>query len=188
MPRTPLQFKQMKDERKLSILESALPLFAIHGKDGVSIDMICQKAKCSHGLVYHYFKNVLQVYDELLKSETYEALNTSLSEIDSSKEAYPQIVNKVDKLLSIIDESNILISFSLIIISDESKKSFYSSFAKLVTQGQKEKTVTGGKPEDIVQTFFLLLKGLYQSLLNQKHPNVRVPSIDNILNIFRRKF
>ena len=188
MPRTPLQFKQMKDERKLSLLESALPLFAIHGKDGVSIDMICQKAKCSHGLVYHYFKNVSQVFDELLKSQTYQVLNDDLCNINPNDDAYTQIVSKVEKLLQVVDESNIIISFALIIISDESKKSFYSVFSKLVLQGQKEKTITGGKPEDIVSVFFLSLKGLYQSLLNQKHPNVRVPSIDNILNIFKRRF
>ena len=77
----------MKDERKLSILESALPLFAIHGKD-ISIDMICQKAKCSHGLAYHYFKNVDQIYNELLSSETYKSLYSSLDIFDLTKDVF----------------------------------------------------------------------------------------------------
>ena len=129
--------------------------------------MICQKAKCSHGLVYHYFKNVSQIFDELLRSDTYIELSSSLCELDQTKEAYPQITEKVEKLLFIIDESKVMISFALILISDESKKSLFNVFSKLVLQGQKEKTITGGKPEDIVSVFFLLLKGLYQSLLLQ---------------------
>ena len=187
MPRTPLQFKQMKDERKLSILECSLPLFAIHGVSNVSIDMICNKAKCSHGLVYHYFKNVEQIYQELLSSETFLNLNKEF-EINLNDEAYPQIEKIVKKFLSLINESKELVSFALILISNEEKKSFYQAFVKLVGNGQKENSVTGGKPEDIASTFFFTLKGIYQTLLNQKHSNVRVPSIDNVLNIFRRKF
>ena len=186
MPRTQLQFQQMKDERKLSILESSLPLFAIHTVDTVSIDMICQKAKCSHGLAYHYFKNVEQIYDELLKSKTYKNLFSSLNVIDLNKEAYPQIEELVKKLISIIKQSKTEVAFALIIVNDESKKSLYSSFVKLVDAGQKEGSVTAGKPEDIVSTFYLLIKGLYQTILNQKHPAIRVPSIDNILKIFKR--
>ena len=157
MPRTPLQFQQMKDERKLSFLESALPLFAVHGKD-ISMDLICQKAKCSHGLAYHYFKNTEQIYNELLTSETYKDLLNKLSNVDVSTNAYAQIENKVRILLSLVNESKALVSFALIIISQEDKKSFFITFSKLVAQGQKEGTVTGGNPSDIVSTFFLLLK------------------------------
>ena len=77
----------MKDERKLSILESALPLFAIYGKNDVSIDMICNKAKCSHGLVYHYFKNVeqnaivLRVYAKFIMMLVYLLLFLNLFNI-----------------------------------------------------------------------------------------------------------
>lgn len=186
MPRTPLQFQQMKDERKLSILESALPLFAIYGKNDVSIDMICQKAKCSHGLAYHYFKNVDQIYNELLSSETYKSLLKSLDSFNNEKDIYSQIVELTDKLLKLTKESRFAIAFALILISDSSKKSFYSNVVKLISDGQKEGLITGGKPVDIVDTYFLVFKGLYQSILNQKHSEIRVPSIDNILKIVRR--
>lgn len=185
MPRTPLQFQQMKDERKLSILESALFLFAVHGKT-ISIDMICQKAKCSHGLAYHYFKNVDQIYDELLSSETYKNLYSFLDVFNFSNEAFPQVVEAVKKLVNIVKEPRITVAFAKIIISDETKNSFYSHFVKLVSQGQKEGTVTGGNSSDIVGSFFYLIKGLYLTILNEKHPNIKVPSIDNILNIFIR--
>ena len=186
MPRTPLQFQQMKDERKLSILENALPLFAVRGKDNVSIDMICQKAKCSHGLIYHYFKNVDQIYQELLTSSTYKNMAEALNKIDVENDSYSQFERLTKKLQEIAKDSRFAVCFALIIISDDSKKSLYSNLLKLVSKGQKEGTITGGNPTDIIDTYFLVFKGLYQSILNQKHSVIRVPSIDNILNIIRR--
>ena len=58
MPRRPEQFDQLKDERKASILKHALPLFALKPQKDITIDLISQSAKCSHGLVYHYFKSM----------------------------------------------------------------------------------------------------------------------------------
>lgn len=186
MPRTPLQFQQMKDERKLSILESALPLFATNGKDGVSIDMICQKAKCSHGLAYHYFKNSEQIYFELLSSSTYKDLFSKLNVFDLSKEAYPQLVELVSKLVGLVNESKTILSFVLIILADDNKNSLRSNVTKLISQGQKEGTITGGVPRDIASTLFFFLKGLFLSRLNEKHPSDKVPSVDNIIKIFKR--
>ena len=76
MPRTREQFSEMKDERRNSILKAALPLFSLSQK--VSIDAICEKAKCSHGIVYHYFRNTDQILEKLLKSSTYVELQDKL--------------------------------------------------------------------------------------------------------------
>ena len=186
MPRTPIQFQQMKDERKLSILENALPLFALNGKDGVSIDMICQRSKCSHGLIYHYFKNTEQIYQELLTSSTYKSLYESLVSISVEENTYSVFEKLTKQLQDLIKESRFAVCFALIIVSDDGKKSLYSSLLKLISKGQKEGVVTGGNPVDILDTYFLVFKGLYQSVLNQKHPKIRVPSIDNILKIIKR--
>lgn len=186
MPRTPLQFQQMKDERKLSILESALPLFAINGKDGVSVDMICQKAKCSHGLAYHYFKNSDQIYSELLSSNTYKNLFSNLNLFDLSKDSYFQLVALTNKLVELVNESKTILAFGLIILSSEDKGSLRISVTKLISQGQKEGTITGGTPSDITNTLFLFFKGLFLSRLNEKHPRDKAPSVDNIIKIFKR--
>lgn len=186
MPRTPLQFQQMKDERKLSILENALLLFAVHEKDSVSIDMICQKAKCSHGLAYHYFKNVDQIYEEIKRSNSYLELLASLEAFDLEKEIYSQLVNFVKKTTEAIKKSKTEVALMSLIITDESKKSLYSSLLKVVAKGQNEGSLTGGNPSDIVSTYYLFLKGIYQTYLNQKHPAIKVPSIDNIMQIFER--
>lgn len=186
MPRTPIQYQLMKDERKLSILESALPLFATHGKDSVSIDMICKRAQCSHGLFYHYFKNSEQIYNELLKSDNYIKISGNLIPFSDDKDAFSQLVETSKKLLSYISGDKTVLSFLLLVISDSNKKSFTESFTKLISRGQKEGTVTGGNSSDIASVYILFFKGLFLTYLNEKHPAIRMPSIDNVIQIFER--
>ena len=186
MPRTPIQYQLMKDERRLSILESALPLFAIHGKDSVSIDMICKRAQCSHGLFYHYFKNSEQIYNELLKAENFVLIKNNFVPFKDDENAFPQLVEVSKKILSYISGDKIVVSFALLVISDTSKNCFIEEITKLISRGQKEGTVTGGIPSEIASVYILFFKGLFLTYLNEKHPSIRMPSIDNIVQIFER--
>lgn len=176
----------MKDERKLSIIESALPLFAVHGKDSVSVDMICKRAQCSHGLFYHYFKNSEQIYNELLKSDNYIKISGNLIPFSDDKDAFSQLIETSKKLLSYISGDKTVLSFLLLVISDSNKKSFTESITKLISRAQKEGTVTGGNSSDIASVYILFFKGLFLTYLNEKHPAIRMPSIDNVIQIFER--
>ena len=187
MPRTPLQFQQMKDERKLSILEASLPLFSLD-RNKVSVDKICAAAKCSHGLVYHYFKDTDAIFDELKKSLTYKKILMKLDYKTNDKYAIECIRYFVNVFVDIAkSKSNNEIAFANIILSDDDKNSFNNELVKLVARGQKEGDVTGGDPKDIAFCFVNLLKGIYLQFLTQKHPNAYVPSVDNIMQIFNKK-
>ena len=52
-----------KEGRKDTILASALKVFCEKGYTGATINDIVKKAKCSHGLFYHYFKNKKEIFD-----------------------------------------------------------------------------------------------------------------------------
>ena len=187
MPRTPLQFQQMKDERKLSILEASLTLFSLD-RNKVSVDKICAAAKCSHGLVYHYFKDTDAIFDELKKSLTYKEILKKLDYKTNDKYAIECIRYYVYVFVDIAkSKSNNEIAFANIILSDDDKNSFNNELVKLVARGQKEGDVTGGDPKDITFCFVNLLKGIYLQYLTQKHPNAYVPSVDNIMQIFNKK-
>lgn len=184
MPRTALQFKKMKDERKLSILEASLPLFSLD-KDKVSVDLISQKVKCSHGLVYHYFKNTDDIYEELLTSDTYLSLKERLFVDDKGKYAY-QVISEIIKNLYDID-SPVDAAFANIIISETGKKSLFQKMSLLVERGQKEGEVTGGNPKDIVLCVFYLLKGIFLSYITKKKPNINKPSLDNVIKLVKKE-
>lgn len=63
MPKNTKQNEKIKLERKSEIVESALKVFCEKGYAGTTINDIVKKAKCSHGLFYHYFNTKKEIFD-----------------------------------------------------------------------------------------------------------------------------
>ena len=184
MPRTREQFSEMKDERRNSILKAALPLFSLGQK--VSIDAICEKAKCSHGIVYHYFRNTDQILEKLLKSSTYVELQNKLFN-EPAGSSYEKIEQIVSVLLDVSVKKMENVCYLNMIIRDKEKGSLYSSLTKLVKDGQAAGSIVGGEPSELVDSVYLLLKGLYLSFLLEKHPDVKVPSVETAMQLLRKQ-
>lgn len=68
MPRSKVQYKQMREEKRVLILNTALELFAEHGFHSTSIEQIAKKAGISKGLTYNYFESKKSILDEILKT------------------------------------------------------------------------------------------------------------------------
>lgn len=68
MPRSEVQYKQMREEKRELILNTALELFAEHGFHSTSIEQIAKKAGISKGLTYNYFESKKSILDEILKT------------------------------------------------------------------------------------------------------------------------
>lgn len=185
MPRTPIQFQNMKDERRLSILKNALPLFALY-QDKVSIDMICSKTKCSHGLIYHYYKNVDAIYDELLNTEYYKQLFEKLTKNDIHINAFEQI----KEIIEILYDAKTIedISYMNIIISNDGKNSFLNNMSSLLKRGQKEGDIINGNVNDISYCLIFIFKGIYLSFLVNKKAKIIKPNIENIFELFRKTY
>jgi len=183
MPRTREQFTEMKDERRASIMHAALPLFSLNKK--VSIDAICEKAKCSHGIVYHYFTNTNQIYDKLMESPTCLELKRRLFELPQGSN-YDKIEEIISVLLDVSSKKMDNVCYLNIFIKDKEKTSLYALLCKLVKDGQKAGTIVGGEPTELVDSVFLLLKGLYLTFLLEKHPEIKVPSIETVMQLLRK--
>ncbi len=54
-----------KNQRENDIILGALKVFCEKGYDGATVNDIVKKAKCSHGLFYHYFKNKKEIFDKV---------------------------------------------------------------------------------------------------------------------------
>ena len=183
MPRTKEQFKEMKDDRKSSILKAALPLFSLSNK--VSIDAICEKAKCSHGIIYHYYRNSEQVLSTLLKSELYLELKAKLFG-DFEGSSYEQIENIMGILLDVSEKKFGNVCYLNMLIKDKEKGSLFLHLTKLVKDAQLSGLVVAGDPSQLVESVFFLLKGLYLTFLLEKHPVVRVPSVETVMQLLRK--
>ena len=182
MPRTREQFSEMKDERRSAILKAALPLFSIDQK--VTIDMIADKAKCSHGIVYHYYRNTDQILEKLLKSSTNVELRTKLFSPEGS--SYEKIEQIISTLLDVSKEKFENVCYFNMIIRENDKMSLRFLLTKLIKDGQTANTIIGGEPNQLVDSVLLMLKGIYLTFLLEKHPNIKVPSCETVMQLLRK--
>ncbi len=183
MPRTREQFSEMKDERRSAILKAALPLFSLGQK--VTIDMIADKAKCSHGIVYHYYKNVDQILEKLLKASTYVELRQNLLKAEGS--SYEKIEHIISVLLDVSKDKFENVCYLNMIIRENDKTSLRFLFTKLIKDGQTAGTIIGGDPAQLTDSIFLLLKGVYLTFLLEKHPDIKVPSSETVMQLLRKQ-
>ena len=184
MPRTREQFAEMKDERKSSILKAALPLFSLNGNK-VSIDAICEKAKCSHGIVYHYFKNTDEILATLIKNPVFLEINNKIfDKLEGS--SYEKLEQIISVLLDVSEKKFENVCYLNMLIKSKEKNSVYSLLVALVKEAQKSTSVVGGDPSQLVDTLYYLLKGLYLSFLLEKHPVVKVPSVEIVMQLIRK--
>lgn len=184
MPRTKEQFSSMKDERRESIVKASLRLFALRGTK-VSIDAISEQAKCSHGIVYHYFKNTDEIYKYLQKTPTFLDL---ISKFESPKpgSSYEKIEDIISVFLDIRKDDVDGICYRLILLRDESKNSPFVKLCSLIKDGQNALSIIGGEPTEIVNCLFTLFKGIYLPVILEKHPNVQVPSVEMVMQLIRK--
>ena len=160
MPRTREQFSEMKDERRSAILKAALPLFSLGQK--VTIDMIADKAKCSHGIVYHYYRNTDQILEKILKSSTYVELRQLLFNVEGS--SYEKIEHIISTLLSVSKDKFENVCYFNMIIRENDKTSLRFLLTKLIKDGQTANSIIGGDPNQLVDSVFLMLKGKIEIL------------------------
>jgi AcrR family transcriptional regulator len=57
---------QQKENKRIQILETALKVFARHGYDGSTIEMITKEAGIAKGLLYTYYKNKEELLEQLI--------------------------------------------------------------------------------------------------------------------------
>ena len=183
MPRTREQFSEMKDERRASILKAALPLFSVNKK--VSIDAICEKAKCSHGIVYHYYRNTDQILETLLKSSTFVEIKHRLFE-NPEGSSYEKIEEIVSVLLDVSEKQIENVCYLNMLIKDRDKGSLFIHLGKLIREAQASESIVAGDPNQLVDSVFFLVKGIYLTFLLEKHPVIKVPSIETVMQLLRK--
>lgn len=178
MPKTAIQNKQIKDERRQSILDASLPLFGLY-HNLVTIDQICEKAKCSHGLIYHYFKNTKDVLEALMNTKECLSIKKELDcNIDKPTN---ERVEEITKSLLKINNIN-RVSYLSILIKDDSKKSFKNDFIKLVNKEQLDIK----KSNDLVDIYLSALKGLYYNYLIDTKHEISSLKKDALISIFKK--
>jgi len=74
-PRTPLQFEEIREEKRNLIMDTALEHFAREGFHATTINHIAKHAGISKGLLYNYFNSKEDLLDSIIRksiSEVYD--------------------------------------------------------------------------------------------------------------------
>ncbi len=103
MPRTKEQFKVIREESRLLILNTALILFTRFGYEKTSVRMIAKEAGISQGLMYNYFDGK----EALLKAIFIHGktkMQQSFSEIDQLSTVTPSLEKIIRHSLSMVEQ------------------------------------------------------------------------------------
>jgi len=83
-PRTPQQFKEMRDEKMTLIMDVALEHFANEGYYRTTISHIARHAGISKGLMYNYFESK----EALLRAIVHKSVNEIYHNLDIDRDGY----------------------------------------------------------------------------------------------------
>lgn len=187
MPRTREQNQDIKDQRRQQIVDAALPLFALYN-DKVSVDQICQQAKCSHGLFYHYFRDTDHLLNQIKRDEKFSLIQKDLTTVntdDNISEILYHIINRFNGYLAKAKDNDC--ALLVLIINNQDKISFRSTLLNIVKLGQEQHVFAPGKPEDIVDIYLDQNIGVLLKKLLQKSYKIKIIPTDNLVQIFYKK-
>ena len=177
MPKTPEQTKALQQKRKTAIKKAALGLFAQKPLSDINVDEICKASSSSHGLFYHYYSSLEELFLVLLN----EAKEDDLPPLDKLSSLQGQ--EGIDALFSyyeraLAENKGALIyyaSMSLWVEQEErlipkvkKRIAVEKTFIRLIKEGQGEGNVIGGDPKELYLAASLLIKEALRSKLEKK--------------------
>lgn len=83
-PRTKSQFREIREERKAHLIDTALKMFADEGYHSTTISKIAREAGISKGLIYNYFESK----EELLSAVMGRSIEEISRFFDPNKDGY----------------------------------------------------------------------------------------------------
>ena len=104
MPKSKEVNEHIKEERKLSILMSALKLFSVRGYDAVRINEIAEDAGCSRGLLYHYYESKEDIFHDLMEYSHQKISSFNLFDrTNKDITAKDQLIHFFDAIINILN-------------------------------------------------------------------------------------
>ena len=136
-PRTKDQFKKMRSESKIKIVNAALFLFANKGYNATTISEVAKKAGVSKGLMYNYYNSKEDLLEEVVKMNIEEGVQIGENWITSFKDSpKEEVIDQIfDLFFDLMEEKKDLmkLSFALAFQVTEMPKIqniIYNSFSR----------------------------------------------------------
>ncbi|MCI1245227.1 MAG: TetR/AcrR family transcriptional regulator [Bacilli bacterium] len=170
MPRTEEQNREIKERRKLKIMEKALMLFATRGFDAITVDDITKEVGCSHGLFYHYFAGKEDVYNALMSlkdNQKYDEYRLPTKRaLEAGGIAGLRIFAEYAERIAQADDTVFyFVRLALTRQMTQTAKGalmgidLYPDFLKLIQEAQKDGDVYEGNPREIANMYIDFCNG-----------------------------
>ncbi len=195
MPKSPERCQEIREEMRLKILHDSMLYFAKNGFTGTKISELAHSIGIAQGTIYLYFKS-----KEALFSEVYYRIETG-EEIKKLKLlvklplSAKQKINKLSEFIMSELASNEMFAAKITLnaqrtleknayvfegSSDNSE--WYQYSAKIIRQGQKEKSVVSGAPMKLADYYWGVVY-LYslKRLFTSKYEPITAQELSRIL-------
>ncbi len=200
MPRTQEQYEYIRTERMNSILTSAMFLFATKGYDSTTLDEIAKDAGCSHGLLYHYFKDKYMLYDYLVNNVTFPMIVKLLNSVNVHQKAKFVLYDSLNGVLNALKSENdqyswainLLISIDLSIVegtksirvSKHTNKKVFTWISTTIERGKLEGDFSIEKnTREVTAAILCFIKGLAYARVRLGHKKFICPSINIVMDM-----
>ena len=197
MPKTKEQCERIKQERMEQIYKEALRLFAIKGYEAVTADEITPAGGCSHGLLFHYFANKEDLFQETVDNLASKLDEEITQNVNFDQEPKALLKDLLDAYLSALKSSRddyacaIYLLLNLWIQSKnlstkkqkEMKYKVFDDIYDIVKKGVEEKEFIDSPPADLVITIMSILKGLSYNRINLGYNKCIIPDSKLIMRM-----
>lgn len=193
------------NDRRGNILLSALKVFCHTGYSAARIDDIAKEAGCSHGLVYHYFKNKEEIFNELANFPPALKVMGGLKNLEGG--CLEKLKAITAKVLNMIENNEYFVYYFYFfnaikfIKKDADINKIFNPenhgvttphvlVSGLFKEGIELGLIRQGDPEEYTVIYFSVLHGLLmQRLFLNSGKKCRLKSInaENLISIFTRQ-
>lgn len=195
MPKSPERCKEIREEMRSRIMYDAMLYFARNGFAGTKISDLAKNIGIAQGTLYLYFKSKEDLFNEIFSRIDNEKESLKLKLLAGSPLSAKQKIHKLSKY--IMDKLEKDEGFAAMITlnaqatlekndfayegsSDQSD--WYQYTAKIIEQGQKEKSVVTGSPMKLADYYWGVVY-LYslKKLFTAKYEPISTHDLERIL-------
>jgi AcrR family transcriptional regulator len=168
MPRTEQAFQQIRDERRLQILDKAAVVFATRGLADTKIGDIAEAADISQGLLYRYFVDKDDMFIAILERAVGGVLRLAEQAVAQPGTPWDRLLWLTDRFLTSLRKEPLyyqIFSQALSIpgaVHDTIEKfhELVDVLLLLIREGQTAGQITPGDPEQLMLLYLCCIYGL----------------------------
>lgn len=199
MPKTSEQFAAIRKERRDTILESALFLFATKGFEGANMDDVSKVADCSHGLLYHYFSSKQELFDAVVNEKvipTHLAISETVNFNQKAKFVIHDLILRYFEILKGKDDRAVWAMTVILYVrlnssmwttvmkTVKSHKPIQDWILELIVRGQAEGDFNNLEAKDMVFALLALVVGLCINRQRVGYRKFSCPNAEIVMKMF----